>query len=83
MNLSTRGLARALPLLEHLFLCGHLHHAGDFAVDGFSQLRVITAPTLNSTRERGEGPGFRLIALPALHMVTWRWTGDDYAPAAA
>lgn len=85
MALSTRGLGRTLPLLggTHLFLCGHLHHAADFVVDGFPHLRVMTAPTLTSKRERGEAPGFRVIAFKDfLTVTTWRWTGDGYAPAA-
>lgn len=39
MTLSTRGLGRTLSLLEHLFLCGHLNHASDFAMNGFPHLR--------------------------------------------
>lgn len=85
MALSTRGLGRTLPLFggAHLFLCGHLHHAADFVVDGFPHLRVMTAPTLTSKRERGEAPGFRVITFEdSLTVTTWRWTSDEYAPAA-
>lgn len=83
MAVSTRGLARALPLLDgaHLFLCGHLHQAGDFSVDCLPHLRVVTAPTLASKRERGEASGFQVMRLPESRIVTWHWAGDDYAPA--
>ncbi len=86
MAISTTGVARALPLLvgQHVFLCGHLHHAADFAVEGRPHLRVMTAPTLTSKRERGEAPGFRVIELVQfLKVTTWRWRGDRYSPSAA
>jgi len=84
--ISTRGLERALPHLtgEHVFLCGHLHHAADFAVGGLPHLRVITAPTLTSKRERGEAPGFRVMEFSqSLTVTTWRWRGNEYSPAVA
>lgn len=83
MPIATRGLSAALAPLkgEHLFLCGHLHHSADYHVTGFAHLRVMTAPTLTSTRERGEPPGFRLITISSSMTTTiWRWSGDAYAP---
>lgn len=83
MSIATRGLSAALPMLrgEHLFLCGHLHHSADYRVTGFAHLRVITAPTLTSPRERGEPPGFGLIKFSSpMRATTWRWSGDEYAP---
>lgn len=83
MPIATRGLSAALAQLkgEHLFLCGHLHHSADYRVTGFAHLRVMTAPTLTSTRERGEPPGFRLITLASIPtQETWRWRGDEYEP---
>ncbi len=84
MPITTRGLARALPLLkgEHLFLCGHLHHGANYVVIGFPNLRVMTAPTLTSMRERGEPPGFRVIEFAeSMTDMIWRWSGEVYAPA--
>jgi hypothetical protein len=86
MSIATRGHSAALPVLEgeHLFLCGHLHHSADYCVTGFAHLRVMSAPTLTSTRERGEPPGFRLITVSAsISSALWRWSGDDYAPIAS
>lgn len=86
MAISTRGAVRALTLLrgQHVILCGHLHHAADFAVEGLPHLRVMTAPTLASKRERGEAPGFRVIEFSqSLTVADWRWRGDEYSPAAA
>jgi len=83
MPIATRGRSAALSVLEgeHLFLCGHLHHSADYLVSGFAHLRVMTAPTLASTRERGEPPGFRLITISrSVTATTWRWSGGDYAP---
>lgn len=84
MPIATRGLATALPLLkgEHLFFCGHLHHSANYSVIGFPHLRVMTAPTLTSVRERGEPPGFRAITFSeSVTETTWRWRGDEYEPA--
>ena len=80
MPIATRGLSAALPLLkgEHVFLCGHLHHSADYPVTGFAHLRVMTTPTLTSTRERGEPPGFRLITISS-SMTATIWSGDEYA----
>lgn len=81
MSITTRGLSAALPVLkgEHLFLCGHLHHSADYSVTGFAHLRIMTAPTLTSTRERGEPPGFRVITISSSVTATaWRWSGDNY-----
>lgn len=84
MPITTRGLTRALPLLkgQHLFLCGHLHHGADYGVIGFPNLRVMTAPTLTSTRERGEPPGFRVMHFAeTMTGLIWRWNGEAYALA--
>lgn len=83
MAIATRGLGRTLPLLagEHLFLCGHLHYGAAYAVTGYPHLKVMTAPTLTSRRERGEAPGFNILHFAAgVQINTWRWTGHDYEP---
>ncbi len=83
MPIATQGVCGALSVLkgEHLFLCGHLHYGADYRVTSFAHLRVITAPTLTSTRERGEAPGFRVIIVSSpITATTWRWSGAEYAP---
>lgn len=82
MNVTTLGAEAALSRLdqEHILLCGHLHASADFIAFGRPHLRVSTAPTLASARERGQAPGFRVSRFGATHLTEeWAWTGDRYA----
>jgi 3',5'-cyclic AMP phosphodiesterase CpdA len=84
----TRRSAKALQLLHpperSVVLCGHVH--GFFMMeDGASGVRIIAAPSLASSRERGAGAGFVLIdATPkALAVQRWRHDGKAFSPDAA
>jgi 3',5'-cyclic AMP phosphodiesterase CpdA len=84
LSVSTRGVERALEALvgPHHFLCGHLHQAFVYEVNGARRLQVMTSPTLASERERGEAPGFRVIRFSDTCSTTvWRWTVEGYAPS--
>jgi 3',5'-cyclic AMP phosphodiesterase CpdA len=85
LPVETRGAEAALSLLSdrYLFLCGHLHSSADFLAFGRPHLEVSTAPTLASSRERGQGPGFRVRRFDATQRTEdWLWDGSRYTPQA-
>lgn len=84
----TRRSAQALALLKpaerSVVLCGHVH--GFFMMeDEISGVRIVAAPSLASSRERGAGAGFVVIDVTpkALAVQRWRHQGDAFAPEAA
>jgi len=71
-----------------LLLCGHVHAAFDFASGALGGVRVMTAPSLASSRQRGYGSGFSVIRLradpPSMTRTLWRFdsgTFSEVAPA--
>ncbi len=84
---STRRSARALKLLtppaRTIVLCGHVH--GFFLMeDPDTGVRIVAAPSLSSSRERGAGAGFVVIDVKAesLAIQRWRHDGAGFVPDA-
>jgi 3',5'-cyclic AMP phosphodiesterase CpdA len=82
----TRGGAAALTRLERsvrtILLCGHVHAFTCRTVGG---VMLATAPSLASSRERGDGLGFALLDLD---RTSWRltryiWASDGFEPLRA
>lgn len=85
---STRRSAKALKLLSPpartIVLCGHVH--GFFLMeDPGTGVRIVAAPSLASSRERGAGAGFVVIDVTpeALAIQRWRHEGAAFIPDAA
>ncbi len=84
---STRRSAKALKLLtppsRTIVLCGHVH--GFFLMeDPGTGVRIVAAPSLASSRERGAGAGFVVIDVTpeALAIQRWRHDGAAFIPDA-
>jgi 3',5'-cyclic AMP phosphodiesterase CpdA len=84
----TRRSARALALLKPpartIVLCGHVH--GFFVMeDPATAVRIVAAPSLASSRERGAGAGFVVLTVSsdAVAIQRWRHDGAAFAPDAA
>lgn len=79
----TLGAEQALSLLvgHHVLLCGHLHRSADYLAFGRAHLEVSTAPTLASSRERGQPPGFRVMRFgQGRETQDWLWRDGRYTP---
>jgi 3',5'-cyclic AMP phosphodiesterase CpdA len=81
----TRRSARALALLKPpsrtIVLCGHVH--GFFLMeDPATAVRIVAAPSLASSRERGAGAGFVLLDVTpeSVGIRRWRYDGAAFAP---
>jgi 3',5'-cyclic AMP phosphodiesterase CpdA len=48
-----------------IVMCGHVHDVFDFRAASIGGMRVITAPSLSSHRERGFGSGFVVLEIAA------------------
>ena len=84
---STRRSAKALKLLtppaRTIVLCGHVH--GFFLMEHpGTGVRIVAAPSLSSSRERGAGAGFVVIDVTAgaLAIQRWRHEGNAFVPDA-
>ncbi len=76
---STRRSAQALKLLtppaRTIVLCGHVH--GFFLMeDPTTGVRIVAAPSLASSRERGAGAGFVVIDATSETLAIQRWRHD-------
>lgn len=73
-------------LARSTLLCGHLHGHFDFLARGGQGPRVLTAPSLASSRERGHGTGFLVhhISADRLRSVAHWFDGarGHFVPAA-
>jgi 3',5'-cyclic AMP phosphodiesterase CpdA len=73
LDVFTRHLLGDRP---DLLLCGHVHAAFDFPARALEGMRVMTAPSLASSRERGFGSGLGVIRLspegPLITRRIWR-----------
>lgn len=68
-----------------LLLCGHVHAAFDFPAHTLEGLRVMTVPSLASSRERGFGAGFGVIHLSTDDLIItraiWRYEAGHFKEA--
>lgn len=84
---TTRRSERALKILRPasrtVVLCGHVH--GFFLMeDPTTRIRIVAAPSLASSRERGAGAGFVIIDVTqdTLAIQRWRHEGAAFIPDA-
>lgn len=65
-----------------VLLCGHLHAAFDVTGPLMCGLRVMTVPSLASSRERGFGSGFGVLRLgsndPIITRTIWRYQEGSF-----
>lgn len=80
------GLNRFLKRLAlnplDLLLCGHVHAAFDFPAPVLAGVRVMTVPSLASSRERGFGSGFGVLRFGAdnstIARSIWRYHDGSF-----
>jgi hypothetical protein len=71
------------PPSRTVVLCGHVH--GFFLMeDPSTGVRIVAAPSLASSRERGAGAGFVMIDVTpeTLAIQRWRHEGSAFVPDA-
>lgn len=65
-----------------LLLCGHMHAAFDFPCPVLAGVRVMTVPSLASSRERGFGSGFGVLRFgadnPTIARSIWRYQKGSF-----
>lgn len=65
-----------------LLLCGHVHAAFDFPAPVLAGVRVMTVPSLASSRERGFGSGFGVVNFAAdnrtIARTIWRYQEGSF-----
>ncbi|OYU51238.1 MAG: hypothetical protein CFE27_13040 [Alphaproteobacteria bacterium PA1] len=65
-----------------LLLCGHVHAAFDFPAPVLAGVRVMTVPSLASSRERGFGSGFGVLRFGAdnstIARSIWRYQDGSF-----
>ncbi|MEY3234775.1 metallophosphoesterase family protein [Aquidulcibacter sp.] len=65
-----------------LLLCGHVHAAFDFPAPVLAGVRVMTVPSLASSRERGFGSGFGVLNFAAdngtIVRTIWRYQEGSF-----
>ncbi|MFN8733164.1 MAG: metallophosphoesterase family protein [Hyphomonadaceae bacterium] len=65
-----------------LLLCGHVHAAFDFPAPVLAGVRVMTVPSLASSRERGFGSGFGVLNFAAdnrtMARTIWRYQEGSF-----
>ena len=77
---SVKALALLKPANRTIVLCGHVH--GYFVMTAPTGVRIVAAPSLASSRERGAGAGFVLLNVTdaAVSTQRWRHDGASFAP---
>ncbi|MFN9937627.1 MAG: metallophosphoesterase family protein [Hyphomonadaceae bacterium] len=79
LNRFVKHLTRNPP---DLLLCGHVHAAFDFPASVLAGVRVMTVPSLASSRERGFGSGFGVLRVGVGHPIIsrdlWRYQEGSF-----